>query len=246
MKRLRLATRGLALGLSISTMNLLGMFLTLLVLGGLGEWTAMQFVGAFGLYEIATAIAFMFAPNIWRLPVIEAETSDRTAVRLAASIAFIPHWAGGAKAIAGTAMLGTAAWHEGLSVASIGLLPVAMASGVLVLAISALAARWGVARPALDVVTFVMKRPKRKDYQLPGISITASIVQIVLGAMTLPIVKAFPPSALYQPEVAPSPAFLAGTLLAAGASVAATLWVWRGRLSRLAPPEQQRKAEEPA
>ena len=246
MKSLLPAFRGLFLGLSISAMNLLGMFLTLVVLGGLGEWTGAQFVGAFGLYEIATAFAFMFAPNIWRLPVVEAETSDRTTIRLAASVAFIPHWAGAAKAVAGFAMLGAAARSEGLSAASVGLIPVALASGVLVLGVSAVVARWGVARPDLDVVTFLIKRPKRKDVQLPGISISASVVQIVLGALTLPIVKAFPPSTLFQPEMAPSAAFLGGTVAAAAISVALTAWVWRGRLAHLAPAEQQRKAEEGA
>jgi len=246
MKQLRPALRGLTLGLSISVMNLLGMFLTLLVVGGLGEWTAMQFTGAFGLFEIATAFAFMFCPNIWRLPVVEAETSDRTEVRLAASVAFIPHWAGSAKAVAGAVMLGIAAYHEGLSAASLGLAPLAFATGVFVIAVSAAVARWGVARPDLDVVQFVIKRPKRKDLELPGISISASIVQIVLGAITLPVVKVLPPAALYQPEAAPSASFLLTMVLLSLASVAAALFAWSGRLARTAPLEQQRKAEEPA
>ena len=52
MKRVLPALRGLTLGLSISVMNLLGMFLTLLVLGGLGS-VAGAYVGGFivGLTE---------------------------------------------------------------------------------------------------------------------------------------------------------------------------------------------------
>ena len=246
MRRMLPALRGLTLGLSISFMNLLGMFLTLLVLGGLGGWTAMQFTGAFGLFEIATAFAFMFCPNIWRLPVVEAETSDRTTIRLAASVAFIPHWAGGAKAIAGTVMLVIAARSEGISLATLGLVPLAFATGVFVIGCSAIAARWGVARPDLDVVKVIIRRPKHKDAELPGISLTASLLQIVLGAFTLPVVKILPPTSLYQPEVAPSNSFLGWMIVLALLSVAGTFLVWRGRLARFAPPEQQRKAEEPA
>ncbi|MGE0600036.1 MAG: hypothetical protein AB7J35_09790 [Dehalococcoidia bacterium] len=240
------AFRGLALGLSISFMNLIGVFLTLVVLGGLEEWTRMQFVGVFGLTEIATAFAFMFAPNIWRLPVIEAETSDRTSIRLAASVAFIIHWAGGAKAIAGVAMLAAAMRTEGLTMSSLNLAPLAFAVGLFVLSASLIAARWGVERPDIDVVTFVIRRPSHRDYPLPGMSISASVLQIVLGALTLPIIKVLSPSALYRPEFAPHGALLLATFAVSFATLGVALWVWRGRLSRVAPNEQQRLAEREA
>jgi hypothetical protein len=246
MKRVLPALRGLTLGLSISVMNLLGMFLTLLVLGGLGSWSSMQFIGAFGIFEIATAFAFMFCPNIWRLPVIEAETSDRTSIHLAASTAFITHWAGGAKAIAGVAMLIVAARSEGVGLVTLGIVPLAFATGVFIIGVSAIAARWGVARPDLDVVKIVVRRPKHNDTELPGISLSASTLQIVLGAFTLPVVKILPASSLYQPEVGPSVTFVVAMLILATASVLGTLFVWRGRMARHAPREQQRKAEEPA
>jgi hypothetical protein len=246
MKRLFLALRGLTLGLAISGLNLAGLLLMLLMLGGLGGWSTMQFVGVFGLFEIGTAIAFVLCPNIWRLPVIEAETSDRTQIRLAASVVFLPHWAGGAKAIAGVAMLIVAARSEGWGPESLGLAPFVVATGALVVALSALAARWGVARPDIDVVHFVVRRPSRKDIEIPGLSISAAVLQILLGAFTLPTIKLLPASAMYQPEIAPSPQFLAGMVAAASIAVAAALWAWRGRISLRAPREQQRKAEEPA
>ncbi len=246
MKRVLPAIRGLTLGLSISVMNLAGMFLTLLVLGGLGSWTSMQFIGAFGIFEIATAFAFMYCPNIWRLPVIEAETSERTHIQLAASTAFITHWAGGAKAIAGVAMLIVAARSEGVGLVTLGILPLAFATGVFVIGMSAIAARWGVAHTDRDVIKIIIRRPKHEDKELPGISLTAATLQIVLGAFTLPVVKVLPPSALYQPEVGPSLSFLIWMLVLAAASVLGTLFVWRGRLARSAPREQQVKAEEPA
>ncbi len=240
------ALRGLTLGLSISAMNLLGMFLTLLVIGGLGDWTTMQFIGAFGVFEIATAFAFVFCPNIWRLPVIEAETSDRTTIRLTWSTALIPHWAGGAKAIAGVAMFAFAARSEGVGLVTLGILPLVLSTGLFVIGVSAIVARWGVARPDLDVLQILVRRPGRKDFQVPGISISASVVQIVLGAFTLPVVKVAPATSLFQPEIGPSTTFLATMLVSAAASMVGTLFVWRGRLSRNAAPEQQRKAEEPA
>ncbi|MCK9517629.1 MAG: hypothetical protein M0R74_01185 [Dehalococcoidia bacterium] len=61
------AFRGLALGLTLSVVNLLGVFLTIVAFGGLGEWTRAQFAGLFGLIEVATGAAFVIGPNIWRL-----------------------------------------------------------------------------------------------------------------------------------------------------------------------------------
>lgn len=238
------AVRGLTLGLSISFFNLVGMFFMLLLLGGLGEWTNMQFVGAFGIFEIATAIAFIFCPNLWRMPVIEAETGMREKTSLAASAILIPHWAGGAKAIAGAAMLGVAAYHEGIGPATAGVIPFAVATALLVMAISAAAARWGVLRPDLDVVHVVVKRPTKDDIKLPGISLSASFLQIILGAFTLPTVKLLPPSTLYQPEVGPSPVFLLSVTAAAAANCGIALWAWRGHLAIRATREHQRKAEE--
>jgi hypothetical protein len=240
------AGRGLAIGLSISVLNLLGMLLMVIILGGLGEWSARQFVGVFGIFEIATAFAFIICPNLWRLPVIEAETDRRTDVALAASVVFIPHWAGGAKAIAGVAMVAVAADSEGAGAATFAILPFTLLTAVLVAALSAAAARWGVARPDLDVVKVVLRRPSRKDVELPGISITASFLQIVLGAFTLPVIEAMSPSSFYRPEVGPSPEMLWGMAAAAGLSVALAVFAWRGRLSMRAPREQQRKAEDPA
>lgn|GEM_PF-4172959 len=245
MKALLNALRGLVLGLSISFMNLVGLFFMLLLLGGLGEWSTTQFVGAFGVFEIATAIAFLFCPNVWRMPVIQSDLGN-TDVKLAASTVFIPHWAGGAKAIAGGACLVAAARAEGLSPATAGLLPFAVLTAALVVAVSVVAARFGTARPDLDVVRFIIRRPARDDLELPGVSISASILQVVLGAFTLPTVKLLPPGSLYRPEIGPSPGFLAILAVAALLSVAAALAVWRGRVTLRAPRAQQRKAEEPA
>jgi hypothetical protein len=246
MRRLLLGLRGLTLGLSISILNLAGLLLMLIMLGGLGGWSTMQFVGVFGVFEIGTAIAFVLCPNVWRLPVIEAETSDRTTIRLAASVVFIPHWAGGAKAIAGLVMVVLAARSEGWGPESAAIAPFALATGILVVATSAIAARWGVARPDIDVVQFVIRQPGKKDREIPGLSLSAAFLQIVLGAFTLPTIKLLPPSVMYQPGIAPSTQFLAAMVALACLAFAGALLAWRGRISLRAPREQQIKAEEPA
>jgi len=114
------ALRGLALGLTLSVLNLFGAFLTLLALGGLGDWTGTQFIGLFGLLEVATGAAFVIGPNVWRLPVAAAELEPGTTTRFAASTVLIPHWAGGVKSLAGAGLATWAAAREGITPATAG------------------------------------------------------------------------------------------------------------------------------
>ena len=240
------ALRGLVIGLSLSAFNLLGLFLTLLLVGGLGDYTGTQFVGVFGIFEIATALAFVYCPNIWRMPVIEADTSDRTSVHLAVSALRIPHWAGGAKAIAGAVMVGYAGWKLGFAPEAVLIVPFSVAVAVFIATVSAIAARGGVLRPDLDVVQFTIRRPGKKEVVLPGTSITASILQIVLGTFTLPALKLLPPSQFFSPEIGPSVSLTLWSLVVAAVTTVAMTWVWRERLAWNAPREQQREAEKPA
>ncbi len=239
------ALRGLTIGLSLSALNLAGLFLTLLLVGGLGDYTGTQFIGVFGIFEIATALAFVYCPNIWRLPVIEAETSDRTSVRLAVSSLRIPHWAGGAKAIAGLGMVAWTGWKLGFEPEAMLILPFSLATAIFVMTISAVAARLGVLRPDLDVVAFAIRRPGKKELVLPGMSITAAFLQIVLGTFTLPALKLLPPSAFFSPGIGPSVTLTAWSIGIATLTTLAMLLAWRGRLAWKAPREQQRQAEEP-
>lgn len=246
MKRFLALFRGLAIGLSLSVLNLVGLFLTLLLLGGIGEWTRMQFVGIFGVFEIATGIAFIVCPNVWRMPVFEAETSDRTSIRLTASTLFIPHWAGGAKCIAGAVMVVAALATEGASFASLGILPFCVFVAVFTVAVSIAVARWGVAKPEFDVIHMVVKRPLRDDFALPGLSLTAATLQIILGTFTLPVIKLVSPDAFFGDVFAPTPTALAVSAAGAILSTLVALLVWRGRISMEAAREQQELAEEPA
>lgn len=238
--------RGLALGLTLSVLNFLGLFLTILLLGGLGEWSIAQFVGVFGIFEISTGLAFILCPNVWRMPVIEAETSEREAIRLALNTLFIPHWAGGAKALAGGIMVAYALTAEGAGLGSIGLVPFAILAAIGTVTGSIAVARWGVARPEFDVVHVVIKRPRRDDMPLPGLSMSAATLQIISGTFALPILKILEPGAFFAPAFAPSPMVLAVTGAVVAGVSALALFVWRDRLSWVAPPEQQQKAEEPA
>ena len=229
----------------LSFLNLAGVILTVTALGGLASWSAWQFIGMFGVFEAASGLANVISPNIWRLPIAELQISERTDVTLAASALLLPHWGGLARCAAGLVCLTAAGWREGLGAASVGLVPFVLALAWWMLAISAVLARAGVARPDLDVIQLVV-RWRRREKELSPISLGAAVFQFFLGIVTLPAVKLLPPSVLYQPDFGPSrDAFL---LVFGFSAVLAALvyWLWSGRVALDAPPEQQHEAEEHA
>jgi hypothetical protein len=227
----------------LSFANLVGVILTATALGGIAPWSRWQFIGMYGAIEGASGLANVISPNIWRLPVAELQTSERTDVKLAASALMLPHWGGLARFVAGLVCLALAAWREGFGPASAGLLPFVLALAWSILAISALLARAGVARPDIDVVQFVV-RWGRREKELPPISISASAFQFLLSITTIPAVKLLPPSVLYEPEIGPSRAALLFALAMSVALLAAVYLLWSGRIELSAPVEQQREAEE--
>ena len=229
----------------LSFLNLVGVVVTAIALGGTEPWTRWQFVGIFGVLEVASGLANVVSPNLWRLPIAELATSDRTRTKLAASALLLPHWGAVARCAAGGICLALVAWQEGLSAASIGLVPLVAALAVVIVAVSAIVARIGVARPERDVVQFVVRWGGR-ERELAPLSIGASILQFVLSIVTIPAAKLLPPSVLYQPELAPSAVALGASIAAAVALTVATYLVWRGRVVREAPAEQQRDAEQHA
>jgi hypothetical protein len=241
----RRAFRGLVLVFLLSFLNLVGVLVTVTGLGGLAPWSRWQFIGAFGVIEAASGLANVLSPNVWRLPVAELQTSERTDVKLAGTALLIPHWGGLARTAAGLACLGVAAWQEGLGAASVGLVPFVLALAWSILAISAILARAGVARPDLDVFQIVV-RWGRRESETPPISLGAATFQLVLSVLTIPVVKLLPPSVLYRDELGPS-----GDALLVSLAVAAVLGVvvaalWARRIDWQAPAEQQREAEEHA
>ncbi|HKH29645.1 MAG TPA: hypothetical protein VKA45_01205 [Gaiellaceae bacterium] len=237
------AFRGLALVFVLSFLNLVGVIITAAALGGLAPWSRWQFIGMYGVIEAASGLANVFTPNIWRLPIAELETSERTDVKLAASTFLLPHWGGLARAAAGLVCIALAAWYEGLGPASAGLVPFVLALAWSIVGLSAVLARAGVARPDLDVVQFVV-RWGRKDREMTPISIGASVLQFLLSVATIPVVKLLPPSVLYQPELGPSPRTLLFTLCASVALVVLVYATWAGHIAVKASREQQREAEE--
>ena len=239
------AFRGLILVFLLSFVNLAGLIFVAVGLGGLEPWSRVQFVGAFGLIELASGLANIVSPNIWRLPIAELQTSKRTDVKLAASTLLLPHWGGLARCGAGIVCLAIAAWQVGLGPASIGLVPLVLALAWSIVAMSAVLARAGVARPELDVVQFVV-RWRRRENELPPISIGAAVLQFGLSIMTLPAVKLLPPSVLYQPELGPSRNALLVALAVSIALLVLVYVLWAGRIELHAPAEQQREAEEGA
>ncbi len=229
----------------LSFLNLIGLVLTTTALGGLAPWSRWQFIGAFGVIEGASGLANVISPNIWRLPVAELQTSERTDVKLARSALLLPHWGGLARCAAGLVCLAIAAWQEGLGPASAWLLPLLLALAWSILAISTAFARAGVARPDLDVVQLVVRWRGRETEARP-ISIGAAVFQFLLSISTIPAVKLLPPTVLYQPELGPSVDVLLLALVLSAALAALVYWLWSGRIEWNAPPEQQREAEEHA
>jgi hypothetical protein len=235
------AARGLIATLVLSFVNLIGAFVALSLLGGIEPWTNRQFVGLFGLIELSMGLAYLFAPNAWRLPVAEANT-PRTDIRLAASTVLIPHWIALAKALGGAVMLAYAA-GEGIGPATLGLPLAVFFIAIAFLALSVAVARLGVARPDLDVFFVTVRRPGGKEYELPGFTITGMSMQLLSNFGVFPAVELLKPSALYQPELGPSPELLLATGAAAALLCPIAWLAWRGRIAMRAPREQEREAE---
>ena len=239
------AVRGLFLTFFLSFVNLVGIIFTLIALGGLEPWTRWQFIGAFGVLEAASGIANVVTPNLWRLPVAQFETSERTQVELAGSALLIPHWAALARFAAGVVLIGIAAWHQGLTAASVALVPVIVALAALILAISAAFARLGVIRPEIDVMQF-MVRWRGRVRESPPMSLSASVLQFLLSIVTVPAAKLLAPEVLYQPQLQPSLNALLAVVTATAISGVLVYLLWFGRVTATAPAEQQREAEEHA
>jgi hypothetical protein len=241
----RRAFSGLFLTFVLSFVNLVGIIFTLIALGGLAPWSRWQFIGAFGVLEAASGLANVISPNIWRLPVAQLQTSERTQIELAGSALLIPHWAALARFAAGAVLMAIAAWHEGLALASVALIPFVLALAWLVLVISAAFARVALIRPEMDVVQ-VNVRWGGRDREFPPGSLSAAVLQFLLSISTVPAAKLLDPTVLYQPELAPSLEALLAVLIASAISGVLVYLLWSGRVAGTAPAEQQREAEEHA
>jgi len=241
----RRAFGGLFLTFVLSFVNLVGIIVTLVALGGLEPWSPWQFIGAFGVLEAASGLANVISPNIWRLPVAELQTSERTQIELAGSAMLIPHWAALARCAAGAVLIAVAAGHEGLAPASLALVPFIVALAWLFLAISAAFARVAVIRPEIDVVQADVRWGGRLR-ELPPVSLSAVVLQLLFSISTVPAAKLLDPTVLYQPELAPSLEALLAVLAAAAISGLFVYLLWSGRVAGTARAEQQREAEEHA
>jgi hypothetical protein len=225
--------------LAVSFLNLVGAFFALATLGGLGEWSNWQFFGLFGFIEAGMGLAFIVGLNIWRLRVSQANTKRTVDVRLAPDVLLIPQWGSAAKVVAGLAMLAGAGFAEGWSLASLALIPGMLLMAAVVLAISLVVARAGVARPDLDVVSLVIKRPLHEDRELPAISLGGVLLQLVTQIGIFPLVKGASPTILYQPGIVPSMSLLVTLGITAAFLVALAALLWRARIDIHAPREQQ-------
>ena len=236
------AFSGLVLVFLLSFLSLAGILLTIASIGGLGNWSRWQFIGLFGVIEAASGIANIVAPNIWRLPVVELTSDPAKRTKLALSTVLIPHWGGAARTLAGLALIVAAASQEGVGPATIALAPFVFLLALLMLCLSALIARAGVASPHYDAIQVTIKYAKQQ-HEVEPVSLSASALQFVFSIMTIPIVKTLAPGVLYQPEIGPSQALLIATALLASLLAGATFVAWRNRVDWQAPIWQQREAE---
>jgi hypothetical protein len=175
------AFRGLALVFVLTFVNMLGVLVTITAIG-MEPWGRWQFVGLFGLLETAAGLSNIVAPNIWRLPVAEMETSKRTPVRLAATTMLIPHWGGAARAAAGVVLVVAAGVAEGLAVSTLLIVPLIAVLTVAFVGISAVVARLGVAFPHIDTIQFIV-RWRGREKELAPLSLSASLQQFALGVL---------------------------------------------------------------
>ena len=234
------AFRGLTLVFLLSFLSLLGVLFTITALGGLGAWTPWQFVGLFGAVEAASGFANLIAPNVWRLPVVELE--ERGKVRFAPSVLLLPHWGAAGRVAAGAVLIAVAIYHEGGGLVSLTLVPLVVLLSLLLVEVSALVARLGVAVAELDVLQLTIRWRNRPN-ELAPVSISASVLQFLLSIATIPAIKLLPPEALYRTEIGLSAWGLAIVFATAVLGGLATLLAWQDRLGVVASHWQQQDAE---
>lgn len=235
---MRRTARGLTLTFGISLINLAGLMLALTALGGPGDWSGGRFVGLFGVLEAGWGMAAIWAPNFWRLPVVVSPYRDEEPQEITRRTVLAVHWIALGKLAAGLGLIGYAAFSEGVSPQSLGLAALVLFVAVWVLAVSALIARAGVARPDLDVVQVVFHRAGRQHSLIP-VSLGASIFQAFLSLWTV-IALSLPVKALFRPEFAPSGLVLTVAGAVALVFAAAALALWKPYLSgeEQVPPER--------
>jgi hypothetical protein len=238
------AFRGLFLPLALSLLNFVGLVISATALG-LGNWTTWQFAALFGTLEAGAGIAAVVLPNIWHLPVVELETSPRTRAHLAITSILLPHWGSLARSVAGFILIGLAGYHDGWGPSAALILPLVALIVVLNVTSSLLAARIGVASPETDVVQ-LMVRWRGEVREARPLSISASLLQFVLGVLTLPLAAAFQPSQVFAEGPGPTTEAFAVTAVAALVTSIGVVAAWWGRMTWRAPQEQQREVEQNA
>jgi hypothetical protein len=214
----------------LSFLTLAGVLLTVVGLDSLGDWTEWQFVGLFGLLEAGAGLGSVYAPNFWLIPVRHGWPGGEGR-HLGLRELKVPHFSAAGRIAAGATMLAGATVHEGSGPATLSVaLPLAAVAGVL-LAASALVARWGLANAGVEIFQVVIRRAAG-DVALPHLAIGASLVQFAFTVLAIPLVRIVPTGALYGPEVRASAGFVAVSLAIVGAFGIAAVAAWRGRLEQ--------------
>lgn len=235
------AFRGLFLVFTLTFLNLVGITLTAIGLNVMGDWTIWQFIGLFGIIEAGSGLANVVTPNLWAMPVVEQETSQRTKTVLALDTLLMPHWGGLARTGAGVVMIGAAGYEAGTGGATAWLLPMVLLVAMAQVGLSALIARGGVIGHAYDVVQVTLNW--YREIRVPPISLSASALQFCLSIITIPAIAVLRPGAMYQPEIGPSAGALTWLAVATLIFCLAGFASWYPRIARHAPREQREEAE---
>src|SRR5262249_14282932 len=151
--------------------------------------------------------------RVWELPVDAARTRPR---RMRRGLVHLlqPRWERAGQAVGATAVLVYALAAHGAGPSSLLLLLLMAAFWVALLALSVLAARFGVGNVRWDVVEIVLRGPDRDPVRVPPFSLSAALVQILLMALTFILVRVLSPDALYGSVMRPSLDLLLATLVA--------------------------------
>jgi hypothetical protein len=220
----------LILAFAFSFFNFALLVLSGLFVGGLDHWSVRQFAGLYGLIETSTGIANLVAPNFWALPVSEFRSRSETVVVVALADLRVIHVDGVGRVLGGGLFLAWSAAAAGVRLESLLLLPLTTLLGLTIIALSGLVARWGIARPDIDVLQLKVYWRNREKV-LPPISLGTSYLQFFLTLVPLPIAAATGPRFLFHPEFYPSLELAALTLVVTLIVVALFLAAWSSRVA---------------
>jgi hypothetical protein len=212
----------------LASINFAGVLYMVKVLGNAEDWNTSQFAGLYGWIETSTGLGNVYAWNFWQI----SQNAEQMHYRARFDVVrFKPKLEGFARGVLGLTLMTWAVVANGISVATLLFIPYTMLLVAVLFCASGLLARISIAWPHIDLI-HIRIGWRRKEHQLPPLSILTSVLQLWLTVMALPLVGIIPVTALYQPEFAPATGV--GLWVGGMALVAFVLFsvVWRSETVR--------------